>query len=310
MLSKKDVKPKFREHYQELLGKEYEKFEDICFVYLRRSIRVNTLKITVPELLKRMEADWDFEPVPWCKEGFFIKYKHEGRKGVGNTIEHQLGYFYVQEAASMIPVEILDPKPGEVILDMCAAPGSKTTQIASKMENKGILVANDYKGKRLASLGMNVQRCGLLNSVITLKHGAAINGMEFDRILVDAPCSATGAIRKSGKTLLMWNLASIRRLAGEQRKLLEHAFKILKKGGVIVYSTCSVEPMEDEGVVNYLINKYENAKLEQVDIKLKPGKTILESDGEKYSPEIKKTLRLWPQDNDTEGFFVARIRKL
>jgi 16S rRNA C967 or C1407 C5-methylase (RsmB/RsmF family) len=154
--------------------------------------------------------------IPWCKEGFWIEHE-KGRLDVGNTIEHNLGYYYVQESASMIPPIVLDPKPGEKVLDLCASPGSKASQIAQYMDNKGVLVANDVSGMRLAALGINLQRLGILNCVITQMKGERLKGIEFDKILVDAPCSGTGTIRKSIKTIRMWNPNTIKNIAGQQK---------------------------------------------------------------------------------------------
>jgi tRNA (cytosine49-C5)-methyltransferase len=177
------------------------------------------------------------------------------------------------------------------------------------MDNKGVLIANDYTSDRIKSLGINLQRCGISNQIITMMEGRWFKGFSFDRILVDAPCSGTGTIRKSLKTLKIWNPDMIRRISSQQKQLIDTAFNNLKEGGTMVYSTCSLEPEEDEGVVDYLLGKYDNAKLEKIELPLKKGKPVLEFDKKSYNPEIKKALRIWPQDNDTEGFFVAKIRK-
>ncbi len=301
-------KPAFVERYKKLT--DWKKFKDISLTYLRRSIRVNTLKIQAKELKRRLEEqNWELKQVPWCKEGFWVKHK-QGRRDIGNTIEHQLGYFYVQEAASMIPPLVLDARPGEIILDMCAAPGSKSSQIAQYMQNKGILIANDYQYIRLQPLGINLQRTGITNSIVTLMEGRYFKDsrIEFDRILVDAPCSGTGTIRKSLKTLRIWNPNAVKRLHAQQKQLLETAFSILKKEGTLVYSTCSLEPEEDESVISEFLEN-NNAKLEKIELNIKRSEPILEFEGNKYSEEVKKCLRIWPQDNDTEGFFVAKIRK-
>ncbi|MBL7050760.1 RsmB/NOP family class I SAM-dependent RNA methyltransferase [Candidatus Woesearchaeota archaeon] len=302
------IKEKFEERYKLLAGKDYKKFMDISMTYLRRSIRINTLKISINELKKRLPK-WKLTQIPWCKEGFWIEHKKKERRDIGNLKEHQLGYFHVQEAASMLPPLALNPQPGETILDMCASPGSKSTQIAITMENKGILITNDYKGMRLKPLGINLQRAGLTNTLTTLMEGRRFKGFQFDRILVDAPCSGTGTIRKSLKTLRMWNPNMIRRLSGTQKQLLETAFNNLKPGGTVVYSTCSLEPEEDEEVVSFLLDKYPNAKLQEIELPIKRSPLILEFEGKKYNKEVKKCLRIWPQDNDTEGFFVAKIKK-
>jgi NOL1/NOP2/sun family putative RNA methylase len=304
-----EFKPKFIEHYSKLTN--FEEFKRYSLSFLRRSVRVNTIKISVNNLKKRLEKDWKLEQVPWCKEGFWIEHKKKERRDAGNLIEHALGYFYIQEAASMIPPLVLEPTPDDIVLDMCAAPGSKATQIAALMKNKGLLIANDYTIDRMKPLTINLQRCGVANAVVTLMEGRFFKnaGIRFDKILVDAPCSGTGTIRKSLKTLSIWNPSMTKRLAGAQKQLIDTAFSILKNGGILVYSTCSLEPVENEGVVDFLLNKYKNAKLEEIKINLKRSSPILEFDGSKYHKEIKKCLRIWPQDNDTEGFFVAKIKK-
>jgi len=252
---------------------------------------------------------WKLTPIPWCKEGFWIK--HEERRDVGNLWEHNLGKIYIQEAVSMLPPLVLQPKPGEMVLDMCASPGSKTTQMAAMMKNKGILIANDYKGTRLQSLGINLQRSGSTNSIITLMSGTRFKDFEFDKILVDAPCSGTGTIRKSLKTIRIWNPGMVKKICREQKRLATTAFQNLKPGGTMVYSTCSLEPEENEGVVDYILNTFENASVEKVKLLgLITGKPVTEFENKTYNEQVKNTLRIWPQDNDTEGFFVCKIRKI
>lgn len=301
-----EFKPKFIERYSQLT--DFAKFKTCSLSFLRRSIRVNTLKIAVNELKQRLEKNWALTPVPWCGEGFWIEGE---RRDIGNLPEHALGYFYTQEAASMIPPVVLDPRPGELVLDMAAAPGSKTTQIAQYMVNEGILIANDYTADRMKPLGINLQRCGVSNAIITKMYGQQFKraGLQFDRILVDAPCSGTGTIRKSLKTLIMWNPSMITRLARTQKQLIETAFGALKPGGVMVYSTCSLEPEEDEGVVHHLLQSHGNARIEDIHLPLKRSPAVEEFEKMRYDPAVKDCLRIWPQDNDTEGFFVAKIRK-
>src|SRR3989344_6108823 len=287
-------KPKFVERYTPLT--DFESFKIASLAYIRKCIRVNTLKSSVPEIKKRLNKDWDLKPVPWCKEGLWIEYKHpdsSGRKrrDIGNLLEHALGYFYVQEAASMIPPVVLQPKKDSTVLDLCAAPGSKTTQIASMMGNTGLIVANDLDMNRLASLGLNIQRCGLTNTVVTKMYGQQFKrcNLQFDFILADVVCSGTGTIRKS---------------------LARTAFEKLAPRGTMVYSTCTMEPEENEGVVQFLLDTFDNLKLEKITLPLKRSPTIDSFEGATYSSEIKKCLRIWPQDNDTEGFFVAKIKKV
>jgi len=302
-------KPRFIERYSQLT--DWESFKSCSLSFLRRSIRVNTLKISVRELKERLEKNWNLEQIPWCKEGFWIEHAKKERRDIGNLIEHSLGYFYIQEAVSMIPPIVLEPKPNDVVLDIAASPGSKTTQIAQYMENKGILIANDYTIERMKPLSINLQKCGIANAIITLMEGQWFkrSGIEFDKVLVDAPCSGTGTIRKSLKTIGIWNPDMVRRLSITQRQLIETGFNLLKEKGTLVYSTCSLEPEENEGVVDFLLKKYENAQLEDIKLNLKRSPAVLEFEGKKYDEEIRKCLRIWPQDNDTEGFFIAKIRK-
>ncbi len=297
-------KEKFVERYKKLT--DWDKFEKSSREWLRKSIRVNTLKISVNDLKKRLEKQgFNLIQIPWCKEGFWISGE---RTDLGNLMEHALGYFYVQESASMIPPVVLDPEENDVVLDVAAAPGSKTTQIGQYMNNTGIILANDITGDRLASLGINVQRMGLKNVALVKSQGQHIKG-QFDKILLDAPCSGTGTIMKSIRSAMDWNPDLIKRLSGLQKKLILNAFNILKDNGVLVYSTCTMEPEENEGVISFLLEKFPNAKLEEIKLKINRSECFTSFEDEKYNPEVSKCLRIWPQDNNTEGFFVARIRK-
>lgn len=304
---KLNFKEKFLERYEKLTN--LNEFLNYSLRFLRRSIRVNTLKISVEELKQRLSKDWNLTQIPWCKEGFWIEHKKEDRRDIGNLIEHTLGYFYVQEAVSMIPPLVLDPKPTDIVLDMCASPGSKTTQLASSMKNKGIIVANDNDYTRLKALSINLQRCGCSNVIMTLMEGRSFRNIKFDKILLDAPCSGVGNIRRSLKTIKMWNPNMVKRLTIVQKQLISTAFNILKENGTLVYSTCTLEPEENEGIINFLLDKH-NAKLEKIDININSSPAVLEFEGKKYNEAVKNCLRIWPQDNDTGGFFVAKLRKL
>jgi tRNA (cytosine49-C5)-methyltransferase len=300
------VKSEFKERYTNLLGNSYEEFIDISSTFLRKSIRANTIKIKTEELAERLQDNWILEQIPWCKDGFWIKNK-EKRIDVGNAYEHLLGYYYVQEAASMIPPVVLDAKPGETVLDMCASPGSKTSQIAQNMKNQGCIVANDVSGLRIAPLGINLQRCGVMNTVITISDARKINNQSFDRVLADAPCSGTGTIRKSLKTLTMWNPGMVRNLVGQQRRILEAGYNNLKDSGTLVYSTCTLEPEENEGVVSWFLQKYPEAKIQPIKLKINRSPCITKFNNQEYDSDVEKCLRIWPQDNDSEGFFVCKI---
>lgn len=303
-----EIKDQFIERYKALLSDRFDTFLQHSLSYSRKSIRANTLKITTQHLKARLEKDWNLEQVPWCKEGFYLDFKGHDRYDIGNLVEHQLGYLYVQDSASMIPPLVLHPLPGELVLDLCAAPGSKTTQLAAMMENTGILFANDVSGQRMKPLGLNLQRCGVMNAVVTLRANREFAAV-FDKILVDAPCSATGTVRKSLKALQMWSPGFIQRMAHEQRTILRQAWRAVKPGGLLVYSTCTMEPEENEGNVASFLREHEDASLEDIDLDINRSPAILSFDGRDYGSEVRKCLRIWPQDNNTEGFFVAKIRK-
>src|SRR3989344_3317293 len=168
-------KDKFIERYSKLT--DWDEFSRYSLSFLRKSIRVNTLKISVNDLKKRLENEWKLEQIHWCKEGFWI----EGiRRDIGNLPEHLLGYIYIQESASMIPPLALDPKEGEKVLDVCAAPGSKTTQMAAMMKNRGMIVANEQSYGRIQALSFNIERCGATNVIISEMYGQAVKGIEVD----------------------------------------------------------------------------------------------------------------------------------
>jgi len=300
--------PEFKENFIKDLENitDIEKFKEYTLKPLRKSIRINNLKISVKNFKLK---NFKLTKIPYIPNGFFITGE---RTDLGNLIEHSLGYFYVQEAASMIPPVVLNPKENEIVLDLCASPGSKTTQMAAMMNNKGLIFANDLKFDRIRILHSNLQRCGVSNTVITLMEGHKFSrsNIKFDKILVDAPCSGSGAIRKSLHTLKIWNSNMLKKLSSIQKQLLKTAFELLKKNGTLVYSTCSICPEENEAVVDYLLKEFPNAKVENIKLKdLKLSPCILKYKNETYSEEIKKCLRLWPQDNDTEGFFIAKIKK-
>lgn len=305
------LKPAFEERYKLLLGDNYSKFIEYSTTYIRKSIRVNTIKISPAEIKKRLHDSWELEQVPWCKDGFWITYREIKRFDVGNLPEHQLGYIYVQDAASMIPPVVLNPNENDYVLDLCAAPGSKTTQLAQYMKNGGLLIANDAQGKRLSALGINLQRCGVTNCIITKMDGERLTKKteQFDKILVDAPCSGTGTIRRNFKIAEMWSLGLVKRMSSTQHKLLRNAFNLLKTGGELVYSTCTLEPEEDEEIVDRLLKEFPNADVMEINLDIKRSPAITSFDGKEYDSRVSKCLRIYPQDNDSEGFFVAKIKK-
>ena len=302
---KEQIKAINRELYERLLKIDpSDDFFKHMVKPLRSSIRVNTLKAEVDKVRENLENIITGE-VPWCREGFFVNTDDFGR-----IPEHQLGIIFSQEASSMIPPVVMDPEPGMKVLDIAAAPGAKTTQIAQYMENEGCIVANDVKHSRINILISNLQKCGVLIAKVTDKDGRFFGrfGERFDAVLVDAPCSNMGMIRKNYKNIKLWRLRDCYGLSRLQKDLLVAAYKAVKPGGVVVYSTCTLEPMENEEVVDYILRNTD-AEIEDIDLPLRRTKPFLEFEGRKYVGEVKKCLRIHPQDNDTEGFFVEKLRK-
>ena len=285
---------------------------ELLMQYLKKplvqSFRVNTLKAKREQILALL-GDMRLRQLVFCPEAFSV----EGKYSLGNHITHNLGLIYVQEVASMIPVILLDPQPGEVVLDLCAAPGSKTTQIAQAMANQGLLVANEVSRKRMRGLIHNVKRCGLMNEVVISMSGQKAHRIfsdYFDRILVDAPCSAEGTIRRSKAVLYHWGVRNIQRMSRIQIGLVMSGFRALRPGGTMVYSTCTIAPEENEMVISYLLGKFPDAELLPVglpDFKMRPG--ITRWQGATFDPRVEHCVRILPQDNDTAPFFVAKLTK-
>lgn len=288
---------------------------------LRKSMRVNTLKGSVGDFADWARAkNWQVTPVPWCTEAFFID-REDRSDALGKDLLHLLGHVYMQEAASMLPVELLQPQPGERILDMSAAPGSKTTQIGAKTGSSGVIVANDVQEKRLWTLKSAIHRCGVPNNIVVKKVGqwyAKHMTARFDRVLCDAPCSAQGTARKDSDALAYCSIENIEKMARLQFQLLESAVHAAKIGGRIVYSTCTLTPEENEGVVSAILERFKGT-LEIVDPRtlgiapdgfwdaaIEDSLRVQKAEG---IPGELPLLRLWPQTYDTEGFFCAVLAK-
>ncbi|ASJ14001.1 tRNA (cytosine(49)-C(5))-methyltransferase [Thermococcus radiotolerans] len=299
----KETNPAFYKRYSRL--EDTDEFWEFIIRPLRQSIRVNTLKAPLEVVVERLKEEFELEPVPWVREGFFINVDN-----LAKVPEHSLGLIFGQEASSMIPPVVLDPKPGELVLDMAAAPGSKTGQMAQYMKNEGCIVANDPKLSRANVLIANLNRMGVLIARVTTKDGAYFGRFEntFDRILLDAPCSSVGMIRKRWKFLESWRLRGVIKYMNIQKRLILAAYRALKPGGTLVYSTCTIDPLENEEVVDYLLRKTDT-RLGKIDLPVKTSEPVLEWEGRTYSEELKKALRIHPNDNDTEAFFIAKMVK-
>jgi len=238
---------------------DLETLKAISSTSLRKSLRVNTLKMSVDDFVAAAkERNWLLSPVPWCPEGFFIE-REDRTRALGRDLLHQVGCFYMQEAASMLPPALLDVQPGHDVLDMSAAPGSKTTQVAASQQGRGVTIANDVQENRLWTLKTNVHRLGATNVVITKKVGqwfAKHMTERFDRVLCDAPCTAQGTVRKDSDALEYCGMENIGKMSRLQVQLLESAVHAAKVGGRIVYSTCTLTPEENEGVVMEILQKF------------------------------------------------------
>lgn len=277
-------------------------------VVRKLSIRINTLKVGDEDIIKRLKKKKILlENVEGIKHGYRIQNENLDFS-LASTPEYLQGQIYIQGIASQIPPIILDPKPNETILDMCAAPGSKTTQLAQLMDNKGKIIALDIRSDRLEALRNNLSRCGVKNTITYNKDAAYANDIDlkFDKILLDAPCSGNFVTDK--EWLEKRTLEDINSKPKLQKKLLKSAFSCLKPNGILVYSTCSLEPEEDEFVIDWALKNLD-IKLEQIDIKI-GSDGLTNPFGEQLDPEIAKTRRLWPNLTNTQGFFIAKIRKI
>ncbi|NLS12543.1 16S rRNA (cytosine(1407)-C(5))-methyltransferase RsmF [Vibrio sp. SM6] len=281
-----------------------------CQRPLRKSIRVNTLKISVEDFASRAnDKGWVLSPIPWCEEGFWID-ADETITPLGNTAEHMSGLFYIQEASSMLPPSALFDKKTDSearytsVLDVASAPGSKTTQMAALMNNQGVLVANEYSASRVKVLHANVERCGVRNTALSNFDGRVFGSWlpeHFDAVLLDAPCSGEGTVRKDEDAMKNWSQDSVIDIAHTQKALIISAFQALKVGGVLVYSTCTLSREENQEVCQHLKDTFGDA-------------VTFESLSELFpSAELSTTeegfLHVFPQVYDSEGFFIARIRK-
>lgn len=282
-----------------------DEFIAACARPLRRSIRVNTLKISSADFIAHMHTKgWQFEPIPWCKDGFWISYDEEEQ--LGNAIEHIQGLFYIQEASSMLPPIALFSSNADwqCVLDVASAPGSKTTQIAALMGDKGVLVANEYSASRVKVLHANVLRMGASHCALTHFDGRVFGEYlyeHFDAVLIDAPCGGEGTVRKDADALKHWALDDVLAMSDTQKALIESAFLALKPGGSLVYSTCTLNHFENQDVCHFLAQKYADAvQFESLGDLFDDAQLACTAEG---------FLHVWPQIYDSEGFFVAKITK-
>ncbi len=293
------------ERYKEIID-DWHAFWEALQRPLPTVIRTNTLRIDPETLQRRLERKgFMLQPLPWDPTCFHVT----GPISVGNTLEHWLGYFYVQESTQLFPVKALAPAPGERVLDLCAAPGGKATQIAQYMGDQGLVVANDVSPKRIQALLSNVYRLGIRCVVVTECPGERFPGTAwFDRVLVDAPCSGEGVARRYPHLRHGASPGTIQRLAALQKKLLVRALELVRPGGRVVYATCTLAPEENEGVVSYVL---ERGLAELIPFEPPvPHARGLENFGTmNFGPELKKAVRFYPHHLDSEGGFIAVLQR-
>lgn len=302
--------PRFVERYRNWLGDDLQEFLSACSRPLRKSFQTNTLKVTPKELEERAQRlNWKLDPIPWSRGGYWVDRENR-EKPLGHSVEHYGGWIYIQEASSMVPVEVLEPFPGMTLLDVSAAPGGKTILAGIRAGDCATIVANDVAVDRLKSMVANLERMGLTSVLVAQENGNRYGGLfanHFDRVLVDAPCSAEGTVRKDRTALTWWSETWIERVARTQKSLILSGFRALKPGGILVYSTCTLTPEENEEVIEFLLNCHPEAEVEPVHLtglRYYPG-----IGGEDTRAERRAVARIYPHLNDTEGFCVTRIRK-
>jgi NOL1/NOP2/sun family putative RNA methylase len=283
---------------------EWDEVAAACARPLPTDARINPLRSSLESLTDRLgRRGIVIEPSAW--DPCAIRASHP----IGRTLEHWLGLFYLQERVQATPVLALDPRPGERVLDLCAAPGGKTVDIATRMHNVGLVVANEPNGRRQQSLLTNVNRLGVWNVTVTEYRGQDFpHAMSFDRVLVDAPCSAEGTLRKQSSLRDGAALPAIRRLARIQEMLIVRAFDLLRVGGVLVYSTCTFAPEENEAVVSHLLAR-RDAHVTSFHPPFSHSTGLERWNGASFETGTGLCVRIYPHHLDSGGGFVARIER-
>ncbi|WP_433624406.1 RsmB/NOP family class I SAM-dependent RNA methyltransferase [Halomicrococcus sp. NG-SE-24] len=293
------------ERYEPIID-DFEAFRAACERPLPSVVRVNTIKAT-PERVRRAfdEAGVEWRGREWNNAVLEID------ASPGTTWPSFHGWSHGQEEVSAIPPVALDPAPGQRVLDACAAPGGKTTQLAALMDDEGLVVANDNNLGRLSALRFNTERLGVTAAPVTNQDARNFSLKEFpfetfDAALVDAPCSCEGTIRKNPTTLDDWSEGHVRSVAGVQKGILRRAIQATREGGEVVYATCTFAPEENEAVVDHVLDA-EDCRLAEFDVGLDSAPGVTEWNGEEYDESVRKARRYYPHHNDTGGFFCAKL---
>lgn len=295
---------------RQLLGSECDAFFASYEKERALGLRVNTMKVPAEVFARENQETFSLRPVSWCREGFY--YEQESRPG--RHPYHEAGVYYIQEPSAMAVVSLLDPKPGERVLDLCAAPGGKTTHIASRLNGKGLLVSNEIHPARAKILSQNVERMGIGNAIVTNEDSGSLAEFFpefFDCMVVDAPCSGEGMFRKDEQARNEWSEANVRLCAERQQEILDNAAKMLKPGGRMVYSTCTFAPEEDEDGIAAFLERHPEFSVvclekDEVPEGLSSGHPEW-SRG--HNPELQNTFRIWPHKSEGEGHYLALLRK-
>jgi NOL1/NOP2/sun family putative RNA methylase len=298
----------FEHRMREMLGEEAEKLFASYAEPRSQGLRANPLKIA-PERLAGM-APFRLERVPWCRTGYY--YGEEDAPG--KHPYHAAGLYYIQEPSAMYAAEALDAQPGERVLDLCAAPGGKTTHIGGAMGGRGLLVANEFEPKRAKALSENVERLGLTNAVVfnetPERLANAFHGY-FDRVLVDAPCSGEGMFRKDPVAVEHWSFAHVAACARLQAGILDAAYAMLREGGILVYSTCTFSPEENERTIAAFLDRHPDLSVLPLPLEhgVAAGRPEWAEPADAARGELTATARLWPHRLRGEGHYVAKLRK-
>ena len=299
----------FLERMENMLGEEYPAFLKSYDIARYQALRLNPQKGNDVSFLNR--GGFSLERVPWAEHGYYYTAKDTP----GKHPYHEAGVYYIQEPSAMAPAAYLTRQmadgAGERILDLCAAPGGKSTQIAAVMAGRGILISNEIHPARAKILSQNIERMGIRNAVVTNEDSGRLTKYFpafFDGIIVDAPCSGEGMFRKDETAVTEWSPENVRRCAGRQQEILENAAMMLKPGGRMVYSTCTFAPEEDEQAVGRFLEAHPEFTLEETPDY--PGLSHgVPAWGAGVTDGIEKTVRIWPHRTEGEGHYAAFLRK-
>jgi len=276
---------------------------------LINSIRVNTLKIKARDLKNRLEEKgFELEPIDWVPYGFKIIKEFYN---LGSSHEFLQGYYYLQNIASMLSAIILDPKPYDTVIDMCAAPGSKATHLAQIMENKGNLILIDRNKNRIPALEINLRRMGIINSIVINMDAVGLSklNIKVDRVLLDAPCTGEGLIRQDPLRKKSKKQKDLEKMASVQKKLLKSGLNALKSGGTLLYCTCSIAPEENEFVINNVLDELKNFNIGKISNNYGVN-GLTEAFGKDLNENLKYSRRLYPHIHDTIGFYYCLIKRI